>query len=352
MINDKILAEKRFADIKADEYRRRGYVVSREEPLETVPGFLADLVVRKDGYSKVVEVRTHSSLGLDQRLDEVAKIVNETPDWSFELHLIPDADLRHTPPMAHDFGEAGIVERLHTAEHLINEGFIEPAFLMAWAATEAATRTLITARGITIDSVTSPLYLLNQAAFHDVIHPEEYDHLRRLSTYRNAVVHGLQAVDLDVDMVKDLINVASRFVASARPTSDFTARIDTLRGLHEGWLVGTGLAPSEEGLNWLNARFTQAFQSDAPLPYVEATPSGGVELIWPMGPKGVNLDIDLSSHIGRMSEYDRLSDTWNEIVMNLDDDQNWNWLFTQLRYCAEQQSMENLLIDPQFPTQT
>ena len=60
MINDRLIAEKRFADAKADEYRSLGYLISREELLEAVPGFRADLVVRKDEHTRVcrqIEVR-------------------------------------------------------------------------------------------------------------------------------------------------------------------------------------------------------------------------------------------------------------------------------------------------------
>ena len=338
MITDRLITEKRFADAKADEYRSLGYLVSREELLENVPGFRADLVVRKDGHTKVVEVRTQSSLAAAEQLDEVARVINDTPGWSFELHLLGDADQSPVPAVSQDFAETDIIQHLRTAEQLYSDGFVEAAFMTAWAATEAATRILVGARGVSIESVKSPGYLLNQAAFHNAIHPEEYDHLRELSTYRNAVVHGLQAPGLKADMVRDLIAIAHRFLASAQPASDFSARIDTLGEFRDGWLVGTGSAPSEQGLNWLSARFTETFQDDAPPPYAEPTPSGGVELVWPIGRKAVNLDIDLHSHLGRLSEYDRLSDTWSERELDLDDDRNWQWLLAEIRHITEEQA--------------
>ena len=68
MINDQIINQRRFLDAKAEEYRGQGYVIFREEPLESVPGFRADLVVRKDGHAKVEKVRTQSSLATSQSL--------------------------------------------------------------------------------------------------------------------------------------------------------------------------------------------------------------------------------------------------------------------------------------------
>lgn len=351
MISDRLINERRFADAKADEYRAQGYLVSREELLEAVPGFRADLVVRKGGHAKVVEVRTQSSLAA-QRLDEVANVLNNTPGWSFELHLIGDIEQSPIPPMSHDFAETDIIRQLRIAEQLSSEGFVEPAFMTAWAAVEAATRTLIGARGVSIDSVTSTGYLLNQAAFHNAIYPEEYDHLRALSTYRNAIAHGLRAPDLETDMVRGLIAIAHRILASAQPATDFSARIDTLRGLRDGWLVGTGSAPSEEGLNWLSAVFAETFQHNASLPYTEPTPTGGVELVWPIGHKAVYLDIDLHSHVGRLTEYDRLADTWSERELELDDNRNWQWLLAEIRHIADEQARfsEERLEPPREPT--
>ena len=302
-------------------------------------------------HSRVIEVRTQVSLSADERLEEVASVINNTPGWNFELYLIGNAEQAPIPPMTHDFAPTDIVQRLSTAEQLINEGLVEPAFITAWAATEAATRTLIGSRGVSIDSVTSPRYLFNQAAFHNAIYPEEYDHLRTLSAYRDAIVHGLQAADLETDMVRDLIAIARRFLLSAQSVTDFTARIDTLRGLRDGWLVGTGSAPSEEGLNWLSARFSETFQHHSSLPYADPTPSGGVGLVWPIGRKAVNLDINLQNHLGRLSEYDRLSDTWSERELDLDDNRNWQWLLVEIQNIAKEQARfeEERLESPKEP---
>ena len=47
------IIRKNFIEKKAAEYRSRGYEVEEDCPLEFLPGFRADMVVRKDGESKV-----------------------------------------------------------------------------------------------------------------------------------------------------------------------------------------------------------------------------------------------------------------------------------------------------------
>ena len=53
-MEDITIIEKQFAEKTAAEYRSRGYEVFRDAPLDFLPGFSADLLVRKDGESKVI----------------------------------------------------------------------------------------------------------------------------------------------------------------------------------------------------------------------------------------------------------------------------------------------------------
>ena len=62
MIKDVEIVQRNFIEKKAAEYRSKGYEVEQDCPLEFLPGFLADLVVRKDGETKVIEVKYRASL--------------------------------------------------------------------------------------------------------------------------------------------------------------------------------------------------------------------------------------------------------------------------------------------------
>ena len=62
-MNDELATiEKQYADLVAAEYLGQGCQVLRDVPLEFLPGYRADMVV-KDGYDiTVVEVKTQPSL--------------------------------------------------------------------------------------------------------------------------------------------------------------------------------------------------------------------------------------------------------------------------------------------------
>lgn len=323
MLHDTLIAEKRVADMKANQYRSEGYEVFREVVLDFLPSYRADLVVRKDGHSKVIEVMTRSSLNAASDIAEVAQQINDQPDWSFELLLVGEPERQSTPPQTFAFEEHDISNRLDDAESALAAGYQETAFLLAWSATEAAARALLAVRGVTIDGITSAAYVLNQAAFHDAIQYEEYERLRDLIDYRNAIVHGFRVANFDNTMVTNLVAVARRFVASARPAVDFMARIDELRTLQDGWLMGSGVAPDQTGLDWLATTFRKFFSSDALLPFVNVTTTGDVELVWSKDANTVSLEVNLEHHSGRLSTHDRRADVVRERELDLDSHGDW-----------------------------
>ena len=334
MLYDTLIAEKHVADMKANQYRSEGYEVFRDVVLDFLHSYRADLVVRKDGHSKVIEVMTRSSLNATGDIAEIAQQINDQPDWSFELLLVGEPERQSTPLQTFAFEEHDISQRLDEAESTLAAGYQEPAFLLAWSATEAAARVLLAARGVTIHGITSAAYVLNQAAFHDAIQYEEYERLRDLIDYRNAIVHGFRVTNLDNAMVTNLIAVARRFVASARPAVDFMARIDELRTMKDGWLMGSGVAPDQTGLHWLATTFPKFFPSDAPLPFINVTATGGIDLVWSRDAITVSLEIDLENHRGRLFTHDRRADVGRERELDLDDAGDWAHCLEEIRNLA------------------
>ena len=63
----------------AEEYRSKGYDVNEETPLDFMPDFLADLVVRKDDEVRVIEVKSRASLAASPRIMELARIIDSKP---------------------------------------------------------------------------------------------------------------------------------------------------------------------------------------------------------------------------------------------------------------------------------
>ena len=60
----------------AEEYRGKGYEVVFEAPLDFLPGFSADLLVRKGDDVRVIEVKSRSSLAADPKISELARLID------------------------------------------------------------------------------------------------------------------------------------------------------------------------------------------------------------------------------------------------------------------------------------
>ena len=195
---------------RAEEYRSRGYEVSLEAPLDFLPGFQADLIARKGGETKVVEVKTRSSLASMPQITELARIVDSKPGWSFELVLVGEPEKVDSPEGTSAISGGMILERIEAAEQALGSGLSEAAFLLAWSACEAATRELIAAEGTADSGIPTSTHVLDQAVYQGVISRREYKVLTGFQKYRNAIVHGFNVDDFSDELVANLINVVRR----------------------------------------------------------------------------------------------------------------------------------------------
>ncbi len=205
MIYDLTINEQQVADVLAAEYRAKGYKVSREAPLEFLPGFRADLLVEKDDVVEVVEVKTRSSLFANPGIKEIERIINAQPGWRFQLRLVGEPEKIAVAENAPSLGVSGIVQRMSEAQALLDAGFVEAAFLVAWTAAEAVVRALVSAEGIAVDRATDPAYVLGVAVAYGALDRDEYRRLVRLMKYRNAIAHGFEVSDFTGTLVTDLI---------------------------------------------------------------------------------------------------------------------------------------------------
>ena len=113
----------------ADEYRNKGYKVSLDMPLDFLPGFRADVVVSKDGETKVIEVKSRSSLGANPKIVELARIIDTKPGWSFDLVLVAEPEIVDSPQGAHPFKDEAILQRIEEAENTLAAGILSGCFL-------------------------------------------------------------------------------------------------------------------------------------------------------------------------------------------------------------------------------
>ena len=201
-----------------EEYRNKGYTVLREAPLEFMSDFVADLVARKDDETIVIEVSTRAGLALNSRISELVETLRTKPGWSFELLLVGEPEKLDSPPSAKLLDDHEILRRLDQAARALESGLTEAAFVTAWSAFEAATKALIAEELGTNSDITVSGHVLDEAVFLGVISRSDYDDLRDMMKYRNAIVHGFSTNDFGNQMVTELIGrVKSILEESASP---------------------------------------------------------------------------------------------------------------------------------------
>ncbi len=212
MIEDTEILEKEFIAKTAAKYRSRENEVEENSPLDFLPGFRADLVVRKYGEVRVIEVQSKTSMARSPRMKELAEILYSKPGWSHDLLLVGEPEKLESPKGAQPFAEEEIRQRLAEAEAVLEKGSGEAAFLLVWSACEAAIRNLVETEGISITRVTTAVYVLDMAVMHGIISREEYDYLANMMKYRNAIAHGLGVNGFSDDKVPELIEGVLRLL--------------------------------------------------------------------------------------------------------------------------------------------
>ena len=198
----------------ADKYCSEGYDVSFEEPLDFMNGFRADLVVRKDGEAKVVEVKSRYALGAIPQIGELAKRIESKEGWSFELVVVGEPERLHAPEGTRPCTGPAVQRRIAQAEKALATGLPEAALLLAWSALEAGARESLAAEGISDSRILRGTGVLIQAIHHGLLSNEEYNHLDDLGAYRHAISHGFCVEDFDealarrvIDTVREMIEV-------------------------------------------------------------------------------------------------------------------------------------------------
>ena len=200
--------------------RPASHEVLIQAPLDFLPGFTADLLVRKGDEVKVIEVKSRPSLAADPKISELARSIESKSGWTFELLLVSEPEKLDSPEGAHSFVSEDIFHRIAEAEKALQAGLPEAAFLLAWSAHEATIREVISEQGVPDTRITGPGYVLDQAVFHGVISRDEYKTLKEMLKYRNAIVHGFRLSDFRADLVVELIRAARNIISGASDTKD------------------------------------------------------------------------------------------------------------------------------------
>ena len=112
---------------------------------------------------------------------------------------------------------------------------------------------------------------------------------------------------------------------------DIPARLDEFRGMQDGWIEGSGIAPIHAGLDWLSAMFDLYYPDDILLPHTYPTEEGGVRMEWSVGNDAMILEVDLTNHCGEWLWFDRNSDRDCERTLDLEASPDWEWLISGIQ---------------------
>jgi hypothetical protein len=206
------LTEKDALERVAREYRDRGYVVVVEPQLNEIPEFLRntrpDLIAFSEVENVLIEVKQTSQLRQSSDLAEFARLVEGQPGWRFELITI--ANLDSSAPKRWTVSD--ILARLEEANSAAESGYYQAAFLLAYAASEAA----VFAWADSISSnklVRSPLRtaraIVRQMVIDGAIKQPAFAQFQRMEELRNALAHGVESKEASIADVDALIEFAT-----------------------------------------------------------------------------------------------------------------------------------------------
>jgi HAMP domain-containing protein len=188
--------------------KERGFEFILHPAGDVIPGFLGGyepdaIVKRPDGGGIIVEVKGVGRPSSDHWLSEISKRVSRENGWEFRVI--------HTPPaqtVAVSFAEPTpeqITRRLGEIEDLVRTGHRVPALILGWAVLEALARLASSHDGSKHLGPLSPVQAVQVLAEEGYLENDAADALRRMSSLRNAVVHGDLAADVPAEQADALI---------------------------------------------------------------------------------------------------------------------------------------------------
>ena len=220
MMGHTAMSEELLAYVVEKDFRKKGYEVLPAQKLDFLPDFIPDLVVRRDGETRVVEIGSRSSLATSPQLTEWARTIHSRPGWSFQLVLLGEPEKLESPEGLRPFEVPDVHLRIQQAEAVLASGLREAAFLLAWTACEAAIRICIAEPGSSNARITTSGHLLDLARFVGVISRGDYRYLTDAQRNRNAVAHGFGISNLTDASVTSLLETARRILGTSDEYAD------------------------------------------------------------------------------------------------------------------------------------
>jgi Holliday junction resolvase/uncharacterized protein YutE (UPF0331/DUF86 family) len=202
----------------AEDYRRRGYQVFVEPSGVDLPPFLSsetpDLIAHRGDEHLVIEVKESPNDADLQQVRMMTDRISREPGWRFVLMAARASASNPASVLPASLDERGITNAIAQAEALTNAGYPEAAVMLAWAATEAALRSVL-ADSVRRSDHNSPAVLLRSAASEGIIESEDFKKLNDSLQVRNAIAHGFRHIEADLaSQAADVTKLLSRVTGS------------------------------------------------------------------------------------------------------------------------------------------
>lgn len=189
------------------ELERDGYSII-SDPRALIPGdirgYSPDFVARKGDSFIAIEIKSRRTPAVAASLDSLKKRIEANKNWTFRVYYSDDEiDYENLPRPSQNLVQEIAREALDAS----NNGFHKAAFLLAWAAFEAAARAThprIFAKPQT------PGRIITVLAEMGIVTPEESAILRTLSLNRNLLIHGRLDIEINARDVDALLSIAAR----------------------------------------------------------------------------------------------------------------------------------------------
>lgn len=165
----------------------------RPEPKE-LPAFLRgtqpDLIALSPRDNVVIEVKSTLDLQTSSDMTDLAQRVANSRGWRFEL-----VTFRQPRPASSErdrWEGHAVAQRLGEARELLARGHVEAAYLLAYAATEAALFSWARSWGGFSSNLPTPLAIAKRMVVSGALARRDLRRFENLVSLRNSVAHGLQ----------------------------------------------------------------------------------------------------------------------------------------------------------------
>lgn len=209
--------ERAVLDLLKERYEDEGYSFFIHPSPSIVPFFLDDyrpdaIAVGKDG-GVVIEVKNRRSPS-DSSSTWVAERFRDQKNWKFVVVYSDDVGAEATTLGVSSVDQ--IEKQINEAVHLVGDGHLRAAFLLAWGTLEAAARIAEPDNSLGRSRVRTPRQIVEFLEREGLVEFEAARELRTLINVRNALVHGDLSIEVSESQVRRLLLVLDSIVSDLR----------------------------------------------------------------------------------------------------------------------------------------